>query len=83
MRNKRINPHGADTSVAYVASVAGGDAPEGALWTAQDAAEFLKVHVKTVYRFHRTRGLPCVRVGGRIRFLRSDVLRWASARREL
>ena len=81
MRNKRTSTAAGDTSAAYVASVAGAD--DGTLWTAKDAARHLLVHVKTVYKYHRTRGLPCVRVGGRIRFLRSDVLRWASARREL
>ncbi|MBI5837663.1 MAG: hypothetical protein HZB25_10495 [Candidatus Eisenbacteria bacterium] len=30
-----------------------------------------------------TRGLPFIRVGGLIRYLRSDILRWLAARREL
>jgi excisionase family DNA binding protein len=52
------------------------------LMTAAEAAAELRMHLKTFYRFRRRCGLPCVRVGSRVRYFRSDVLRWLSARRE-
>ena len=53
-----------------------------AVLTSQELAGILRVHVKTVARWRRSQALPCVRLGGRIRFLGSDVLRWLSARKE-
>ena len=53
-----------------------------AVLTSQELAAILQVHVKTVARWRRSQALPCVRLGGRIRFLGSDVLRWLSARKE-
>ena len=52
------------------------------LLDAAEVASFLGVHPKTVYRLMRSDRLPCVRVGTRVRFLASDVLRWVSARKE-
>ncbi len=52
------------------------------LWTVPELAQFLGLHEKTVYRLARTGELPCVRLGSRVRFLESDVLRWLSARRD-
>jgi hypothetical protein len=40
------------------------------------------VHFKTVEVWRRKHGLPCVRIRGVIRYDLSDVLRWASARKE-
>jgi excisionase family DNA binding protein len=51
------------------------------LWTAAQAAAYLHVHVKTLYRWIRTRGLPCVYVGSRLRFDPRDVLQWVEARK--
>jgi excisionase family DNA binding protein len=52
------------------------------LWTTQDVARFLSVHEKTVYDWVRGSGLPCFRLGNRLRFDAQDVLRWVSARKE-
>jgi excisionase family DNA binding protein len=57
----------------------GSDLPP--LWKAGDVAAFLRVHEKDVYRFAARDGLPCVRLGRRLRFDPSDVLRWVSARK--
>ena len=52
------------------------------LWDVVEVAGFLRVHPKTIPRLMRTHRLPCVRVGSRLRFVPSDVLRWVSARKE-
>lgn len=52
------------------------------LMTVAEVAAFLGVHVKTIHRWRRTLGLPCVLVGGRVRFFPSEVIRWVSARKE-
>jgi excisionase family DNA binding protein len=52
------------------------------LLTVRQVALFLQVHEKTVYRLVSASGLPCVRIGGRLRFRSDDVLRWVSARKE-
>lgn len=45
-------------------------------------AQAFSMHQKTVYKLRVRDGLPFVRVGGAIRFLREDVLRWLEARKE-
>ena len=52
------------------------------LWSTSQAAAFLGVHAKTVLAWTRTRDLPCVRLGNRLRFVPDDVLRWVLARKE-
>lgn len=47
-----------------------------------EVAELFRVHVKTVERWMKRHGLPCTHLGGVRRFEVSDVLRWASARKE-
>jgi excisionase family DNA binding protein len=51
-------------------------APE--LLTSAEVAELLRVHPKQVYRL-LARGLPARRVGGGWRFVRDDVLAWATS----
>lgn len=47
------------------------------LLTSKQVAPLLGVtHHKTVERWVRERGLPCVRIGRNLRFRQSDVLRW-------
>jgi excisionase family DNA binding protein len=53
------------------------------LATSQEVAQYLRVHVKTVERWRRLYGLPCLKIGGRIRYDVSDVTRWASAHKEV
>jgi excisionase family DNA binding protein len=51
------------------------------LLTPRDVAELLRVHPKTVLRYVRTAGLPCVRLpGGDVRLRRSEVDRWLDRR---
>jgi excisionase family DNA binding protein len=47
------------------------------LLTSKDLAPLVGVtHPKTVERWVREKGLPCVRIGRSLRFRRGDVLRW-------
>jgi len=57
-------------------------APEPApLWRVEAVARFLDVPVKMIYRMVALEGLPCVRLGRRIRFDPPDVVRWKDARK--
>jgi excisionase family DNA binding protein len=56
--------------------------PPARLCTGKEIAEVLRVHVKTVERWRVKLGLPCLRLGGTIRYELSDVCSWASARKE-
>ena len=47
-----------------------------------DIARMFSVHAKTVERWRKLDGLPCLRIRGTVRYDLSDVLRWASARKE-
>ena len=58
---------------------AGGDEK---LLTVREVAAWLQVHEKTVYKWELRDGLPCKKVGNRIRFEGSAVSRWLQARRE-
>ena len=50
--------------------------------TKLEVAQLLRVDRKTVERWARDHGLPCDHFVGSVRYVLSDVLRWASARRE-
>jgi len=52
------------------------------LLTVNEVAEWLKVSASTVYDWAARSRIPCVRLGGRLRFLEDDVLRWIEARKE-
>jgi excisionase family DNA binding protein len=52
--------------------------PRPALLTTEALAHELSVSTKTVRRMH-VQGLPCVRVGGRVRFDLAKVLTWLDA----
>ena len=49
------------------------------LWIAEDVAEFLGIHVQTVYRKARTGEIPSLKVGGARRFRRSEIEQWVNA----
>ena len=55
--------------------------PVEGLLTIADVAEILKVSVPTVRRLQQQRKIPFVKVGGSIRFARSDVASYLAARR--
>jgi excisionase family DNA binding protein len=47
-----------------------------------EVAELLRVDERTVRRWIVQKGLPCIRLGTRLRFSQRNVLRWVSAREE-
>ena len=46
------------------------------LMTASELADYLKVELRTVYRYLRELQLPAIRLGGRWRFRRGDIDQW-------
>ncbi len=50
--------------------------PYPALLTPLQAAEFLAVSQSTVYRMAESRSMPCVKVGGSLRFHLPDLMAW-------
>jgi excisionase family DNA binding protein len=46
------------------------------LFTAEEAARYLRLHVKTVYRLLREGKIPGRKVGGRWRFHRDALEKW-------
>jgi len=52
------------------------------LLTVDEVAIWLRVRPSTIYVWTSTKRLPCIRLGGRLRFCRDDVLRWIEARKE-
>jgi excisionase family DNA binding protein len=55
--------------------------PELELWTIADVAEFLKLSIPTVRRLQQQRHIAFVKVGGRIRFTKSDIMSYLETRR--
>jgi excisionase family DNA binding protein len=51
------------------------------LLTLTEVAELLRISVPTVRRLQQQRKMPFVKVGGRIRFTRSDVASYLEKRR--
>ena len=49
------------------------------MMTVAELAEFLKVHPSTIYRMSSRKQIPHFRVGGVIRFLRSQVVDWLAS----
>ncbi len=50
--------------------------------TVQELAQWLRVQPSTIYSWVETGRLPCIRIVGRLRFSRGDILRWLEARKE-
>jgi excisionase family DNA binding protein len=55
--------------------------PQLGLLTLTEVAELLRISVPTVRRLQQQRKMPFVKVGGRIRFIRSDVASYLEKRR--
>jgi len=53
------------------------------LMTASELAKYLKVEVRTVYRYLKDADLPAIRMGGRWRFRKEDIDRWLVERAPL
>jgi excisionase family DNA binding protein len=45
-------------------------------WTAEEAANFLRIHPRTITRMARAGQIPGFRIGTHWRFLRSDMDSW-------
>lgn len=52
------------------------------LLTVREVAEWLRMKPSTIYDWAAAGRLPCLRLRGRLRFLRGDVARWIEAHRE-
>jgi excisionase family DNA binding protein len=52
------------------------------LLTAKEAAELLRVHVKTIQKLAREKRLPCVRMGKYWRFRLSALDHWVTAQQK-
>ena len=50
--------------------------------TVKEIAEWFSMKPSTIYGYAANSRIPCIRIGGRIRFIRDDVLRWIEARTE-
>lgn len=50
------------------------------LLTERELSKFLKVSIVTLYRL-RLSGMPCIRVGGQLRYDLSAVLKWLDTER--
>jgi excisionase family DNA binding protein len=55
--------------------------PQLGLLTLTEVAELLRISVPTVRRLQQQRKMPFVKVGGRIRFTRSDIASYLEKRR--
>jgi excisionase family DNA binding protein len=48
--------------------------------TPREAAEYLSVHVRTIYRLAKNRDIPCRKIGGSWRFKKDALDEWLSGR---
>jgi excisionase family DNA binding protein len=55
--------------------------PQHGLLTIADVAEILRISGPTVRRLQQQRKLPFIKVGGRIRFTRGDIVSYLEKRR--
>lgn len=52
------------------------------LWSTADVCEFLGLSARTVRRLITTQGLPCLKLGGTLRFDSASVASWARRQRK-
>ena len=52
------------------------------LMTVKEVAKWLRMKPSTIYGWAARNRIPCIRIGGRIRFVERDVLLWLEARKE-
>ena len=60
----------------YSSIVIGGAEDQDVVMTSVEAAEYLKMHVKTVCRLAKERKIPAKKVGSEWRFLKSVLDKW-------
>ncbi len=65
-------PDYTDSSKVYI----GGEGQFGQVMTSQEAADYLKMHVKTVCRLAKEGKIPAKKVGSEWRFLRTVLDSW-------
>jgi excisionase family DNA binding protein len=54
------------------------------LWGAEDVAEYLRIPVKTLYKWRlEKQGPPSARIGKHLRYVPEDVVAWVEARKQL
>ena len=53
------------------------------IMTPRDAAEYLSIHVRTIYRLVKNGEIPCRKVGGSWRFKKYALDEWLSGRDSL
>jgi excisionase family DNA binding protein len=56
--------------------IGGTDTDQDSVMTSVEAAEYLKMHVKTVCRLAKEKKIPAKKVGSEWRFLKSVLDRW-------
>ncbi len=55
--------------------------PPGDVWTMEDVRSYFKVSRTTIYEW-MAEGLPSVKIGGSLRFDKSDVVRWWQSKKK-
>jgi excisionase family DNA binding protein len=74
LRGETPMPNYSDSSKVYI----GGADQSGQVMTSVEAAEYLKMHVKTVCRLAKEGKIPAKKVGSEWRFMRSVLDSWLS-----
>jgi len=50
--------------------------------TPREAAEYLSIHVRTIYRLAKNRDIPCRKIGGSWRFKKDALDEWRVGKRK-
>jgi len=74
LRGETPMPNYSDSSKVYI----GGADFSGQVMTSVEAAEYLKMHVKTVCRLAKEGKIPAKKVGSEWRFMRTVLDKWLS-----
>jgi excisionase family DNA binding protein len=53
------------------------------LLTAKEIAPYLKLSEKTVYKWAKEKRIPHINLGGSIRFVEEDVIRWSESKKHI
>jgi len=54
----------------------------GLLWKAVDVADYIGVHVQTVWSWAREGSIPCYKVGDGYRFRQTEIDKWLESKRQ-
>ena len=76
------NPRSPSSAVAVSLERRTGEIPRREIMTPREAAEYLSVHVRTIYRLAKNGDIPGRKVGGSWRFKRGDLDEWLSWRED-